>query len=283
VSSKNNQTLVRVLIVAISLLVFFAVSNSGRLTAMLAGTSYTPLDDFQKHRAEQLTNLFENGSFDFGYSYVEALGDGRGITAGRAGFTTATGDLLAVVKEYTRQKPDNTLTKFIPRLQELYQERSNDQEGLDGFFQDWKTAAQDPVFRKAQDAISDQYYYQPAVQYSNDLGLHSALARAAVYDTIIQHGGGDDPDGLLAILKRTHQSVGGTPKEGVDEKVWLDSFLTERQKTLTNPDDDKTRDVWRVSAGRCDVFRTIANRGNYDLQGVIVIDSGGYNTVLGIE
>ncbi len=282
-SRWNYQKSSKAFLLIFCLLVLLLVLNSKKLTAILAGTSYMPLDDFQKHRAEQLINLFENDSFDFEYSYVEALDDGRGITAGRAGFTTATGDLLAVVKEYTRQKPNNLLAKYIPRLQELHQERSDSLEGLNGLTQTWKTAAKDPIFRKAQDTISDQFYYQPSVKYSNELGLHTALARAVVYDTIIQHGGGDDPDGLPAILERTSQSVGGTPSEGVNEKVWLYSFLTERQATLTNPNDEKTREVWRDSVGRCDVFRTIANRGNYDLQGVIVIDSGGYNTVLGIE
>lgn len=282
-SRWNYQKSSKAFLLIFCLLVLLLIPNSKKLTAILAGTSYTPLDDFQKHRAEQLINLFENDSFDFEYAYVEALDDGRGITAGRAGFTTATGDLLAVVKEYTRQKPDNVLAKFIPRLQELRQERSDSQEGLDGLLQAWKMAAKDPIFRKTQDAIVDQFYYQPSVQYSNDLGLHTALARAAVYDTIIQHGGGNDPDGLPAILERTSQAVGGTPTEGVDEKVWLDSFLTQRRETLMNPNDDKTRDVWRESVGRCDVFRALAKRGNYDLKGAIVINSGGYNNVLGVE
>jgi hypothetical protein len=33
-----------------------------------------------------------------------------------------------------------------------------------------------------------------------------------------QHGDGDDPDGLPALLKRTEKAVGGTPKRGIDEK-----------------------------------------------------------------
>src|SRR5437870_4798044 len=55
----------------------------------------------QKRRAEQLTSLFENGRIELQYSYAEDLGDGRGITTGRAGFTTADGDALEVVTLYT--------------------------------------------------------------------------------------------------------------------------------------------------------------------------------------
>jgi chitosanase len=179
--------------------------------AVFEVTKADPLSNSQKTRAEQLTNLFENGSFDFAYDYLEYLGDGRGITAGRAGFTTATGDLLKLVKDYTAQKPDNELAKFIPRLWEIFQDKSDTQEGLEGFSQAWKTASQDPDFRRVQDEVVDELYYQPSVTYSNQLGLRTVLARAAIYDTIIQHGAGEDPDGLPAILERTQKATGGTP------------------------------------------------------------------------
>src|SRR5258706_11825843 len=71
----------------------------------------------QKRRAEQLTSLFENGTIEIQYGYAEALGDGRGITAGRAGFTTPTGDALEGVQLYTSQRPRNLLAPFLPELE----------------------------------------------------------------------------------------------------------------------------------------------------------------------
>ena len=260
--------------VALGLMVFLIAQVTCEVTKA------DPLSSLQKIRAEQLTNLFENGSFDFAYGYVESLGDGRGITAGRAGFTTATGDLLKVVKDYTAQKPDNDLAKFIPRLWKIFQERSDSEEGLEGFSKAWKTASKDPNFRRVQDEVVDKLYYQPSVQYSNQLGLRTTLARAAVYDTIIQHGGGDDPDGLPAILERTEQTVGGTPATGIDEKLWLDTFLSQRRETLAHAHDEKTREVWSESVGRCDVFRSLAEQGNYNLSGVITVNAGGFKDVL---
>src|SRR5438132_3036639 len=73
----------------------------------------------QKRRAEALTSLFENSTLTPQYDYIEALGDGRGYTAGRAGFTSATGDMLDVVKRYTRVVPGNPLGRFLPRLEVL--------------------------------------------------------------------------------------------------------------------------------------------------------------------
>src|SRR5690348_1229720 len=52
------------------------------------------LTSVQKARAEMLTSLFENGTPVTQYAFAQDIGDGRGITAGRAGFTTGTGDLL---------------------------------------------------------------------------------------------------------------------------------------------------------------------------------------------
>src|SRR5688572_10409507 len=42
----------------------------------------------QKRRAEAITSILENDTPKLQYAYAEALDDGRGITPGRAGFTT---------------------------------------------------------------------------------------------------------------------------------------------------------------------------------------------------
>ncbi len=247
---------------------------------MEASDASTPLTVAQKRRAEQLINLFENSSIDSRYDYVELLDDGRGITAGKVGFTTATGDLLVVVTEYTRRKPENSLVKFLPRLRELADEESDSIEGLNGFTKAWEIAARDAVFRTVQDDVTDRIYYQPAIRYARKLGLETALAQAALYDTIVQHGDGSDPDSLSAILERTQQAVGGTPASGVDEKTWFESFLKVRRENLAHAYDENTRAEWSQSVGRCDVFRMLAKQGNYNLSGVIMVDAGGFSDVL---
>lgn len=230
----------------------------------------------QKNRAFELTNLFENGSTAFHYDYIENLGDGRGYTAGRVGFTTATADLLEVVKKYTEIKPDNPLAAFLPTLETLAQNGSDNTENLADLPSAWKTAASDPVFRQAQDRVVEEMYYTPSVKHANQLGLNTALARAALYDTIIQHGDGYDPDSLGAILKRTEEAAGGTPSKGVDEAFWLTTFLQQRKQVLQHAHNENTRQVWRESAGRCDVFQELAERQNYSLTGHIEIDKGDY-------
>src|SRR5579862_8416717 len=51
------------------------------------------LTSAQRRRADQIISVFENDTIELQYGYTEELDDGRGLTAGRAGFTTATGDL----------------------------------------------------------------------------------------------------------------------------------------------------------------------------------------------
>jgi len=227
-----------------------------------------------KRRAEQLTSLFENSTTEIQYAYVEDIGDGRGFTAGRAGFTTATGDALEVIELYTMRVPSNPLAKYLPRLRVLAKSESGSVVGLDGFAAAWTSAANDPAFRKAQDDVEDRLYFVPAMKRADDLHLTTALARAEVYDAIIQHGEGDDPDGLPALLAKTAKNVAGTPATGVDEKKWLDAFFTVRRADLAHASDASTREAWAESVSRVDALRAIAKAGNYDLHGPIVVDSG---------
>ena len=234
----------------------------------------------QKRCAEQLISLFENGTINFQYGYAKRLGDGRGITFGCAGFTTATGDGFEVIKEYTARRPHNPLARYLPRLARLAAQASADVRGLQGFEQAVARAARDPIFRKVQDNVMNQLYYAPSVAYSNELGLKTPLARAVLYDTVVMHGDGDDPDGTAALPARTQEAVGGTPASGVDEATWLSAFLQTRKADLLNPFDSATQQVWAEAAGRVDVFEALAASGNYDLRSPIVVDTAGYEGVI---
>ncbi|MFH7027560.1 MAG: chitosanase [Heteroscytonema crispum UTEX LB 1556] len=234
----------------------------------------------QKRRAEQFTSIFENDTIELQYDYVEDIGDGRGFTCGRAGFTTATGDAVEVVQLYTNNKSDNPLAKYLPELKRLAKEESDDTSNLDGFENAWKKAAKDSAFRAAQDEVVDKLYYQPSAKRANDAGLKLALSRAALYDTIIQHGEGDDPDGLPALLKRTQKEAGGTPKTGVDEKQWLQAFLKVRRADLAHAYNEDTREEWAQSVDRCDALSAIAKSGNYDLNGPIHVKTPNHDATI---
>ncbi|HEY9721361.1 MAG TPA: chitosanase [Oscillatoriaceae cyanobacterium] len=223
----------------------------------------------QKLRAEHLTSLFENSTIDLQYAYTEALKDGRGITAGRAGFTSGTGDMLEVIQKYTAQVPNNPLARYLPRLNAINAAKHGKGSlvGLEGLQAAWHQAANDPKFRAAQDAVVDEQYYQPAMQTADQQGLKTPLARAVMYDTIIQHGGGDDPDGLPALVAATDKAMGGSPAQGVNEHAWVEKFLSVRHADLAHAHDPSTRKAWAESVDRVNALGAIAQSGNWNLQG----------------
>ncbi|GAC1351033.1 MAG: hypothetical protein NVS3B20_01590 [Polyangiales bacterium] len=229
----------------------------------------------QRRRADALISLFENGTPVIQYDYVEALGDGRGYTAGR-GFTTGTGDLLSVVKLFAARAPGNVLTKYLPRLTELAASSSDSITGLSDFPASWKDASMDAVFRKAQDDVVDRDVYFVAMKHCDEVGLKTALGRFVIYDTLFMHGDGADLDGTPALLKATNAAV-GLPKTGTDEKVWLRQFLKVRRADLSYAHDPATRSVWAQAVGRCDALSAIESTGNYTLSGPIVL-TGEYAT-----
>jgi chitosanase len=233
-----------------------------------------------KRRAAELTSLFENGTIELQYAYVEDLHDGRGYTAGRAGFTTATGDALEVVQRYTSRVSENPLARFLPRLRQLARAESGSTTGLSGFATAWQQAARDPAFRQAQDDVEDELYFAPAMTKSDALHLALPLSRAAVWDAIIQHGDGDDPDGLDALLARTRAAAHGTPATGVDEKTWLDAFFTVRRADLAHASDPDTRAAWAESVSRVDALRSVARAGDYALDGPVHVVSSDFDATI---
>lgn len=225
----------------------------------------------QRRRADQIISVFENDTPDLQYDYTEELEDGRGLTAGRAGFTTATGDLILVVQRYVARTPDSPLKQYLPRLEEAAKTEDGSMEGLEGLGDAWHEAAKDPDFCAAQDEVVEELYFRKAAQAANLLGVRSPLGQLYLYDAIIQHGNGEDPDGLPALIQRTTERAGGTPKSGIPEAKWLDLFLAERRATLAHAYAEETREVWAESVGRCDALQSLAQAGNYDLHGPIVI------------
>lgn len=228
------------------------------------------LSSAQKKRAEQITSVFENDDIRLRYDSCENIGDGRGFTAGRAGFTTGTCDAIDVIEKYGRKKPNNGLAKYLSELRRLCSRNSDSTSKLVGYCEQWKQAARDAEFRKAQDQVVDELYYKPAMKWANRIGVTTPLTLAFLYDTIIQHGEGTDPDGFPALIKRATQRAGGDPKSGVDEKrKWTPAFIEERRKTLAHAHNTDTRVEWAKSVDRADFFKELVRKGSWDLKGPI--------------
>jgi chitosanase len=238
------------------------------------------LSSGQRVRVDKLISQFENSTSKIQYCYVAALGDGRGYTVGRAGFTSATGDLLEVARLYTKRVPGNPLADLLPRLRELAREGSGSLEGLEALPDAWRSTCRDPRQRATQDAVVDKEYYRPAVRHAIRLKLHLPLSLAAIYDASIQHGDGPDPDGVPAMLRRAARRAGGTPASGVGEKRFVRAFLYVRRATLAHAHDPSTRRAWAASVGRVDAWKYLVRTGQWRLRSPIKVRTRLYHLTI---
>ncbi|RUM73500.1 MAG: hypothetical protein DSZ10_03140, partial [Sulfurovum sp.] len=218
----------------------------------------------QRLMADQIISVFENGTTELQYAYIEDIHDNRGYTAGVAGFTSGTGDMLVLIEKYTQIKPHNVLSKYIPelkRLDKIYaqndyepSEESANIENLKGLVGDWKIAAKDSVFRNLQDDIRSTLYFKPSLKIAHQYGIRYPLTLLCVYDAVVQHG----IDGVVDdILK--HIDV-PSPKEGGDEIAWLEAFNAQREYLISNFEDEE-KTYYRVHA-----LNDIIKQENYDLK-----------------
>lgn len=220
-------------------------------------------------RAKQLMSLFEHGTTDLtkGYSECYQLYDGRGYTCGIIGFTSGTGSVYEVTERYNEVVPNNLLS---PYLDELKDKDGDDVSGLDGFTSAWKQSVKDPKFIEVQDEIAYKNYYKFAADHAKKVGIQTSLGKAIFYDSLIQHGDGDDPDSFQALIERTSKKMNGTPKSGIDERTWIFAFLDVRRADLEHAYEESTREEWAESVDRVDSLKEIANSGNFDLNGPII-------------
>jgi chitosanase len=228
----------------------------------------------QKKVAEQLTSLWENDTTTLAYGYAEDIDDGRGITSGRAGFCTGTGDAIVVLSCYARVRPGNRLEKFLPALAKLEaafvrsggKENQGSRAGLDGWVAAWAAAADDPAFRACQDAVVDSVYYGIAMQHAAEKGFTAALTKAAIYDAQINMGDDNPRYGVRAIIARADAATGplGPAPSREDESRWLGHFLRARAQIMY--EDVKT---WRSNMYRVANYEKLRRTGNLELVGCI--------------
>ena len=213
------------------------------------------LDDPKtKEYALELVSSAENSTLNWRgeFGYLEDLGDGRGYTGGIVGFCSGTSDMLALVTEYARRKPGNTLARYLRALRTV--DGSDSHAGLDpGFPAAWKAAAADPVFQKTQEDERDRLYFDPAVALARADGLR-ALGQFAYYDAAVMHG----MDGLRGIRSAALVPA-TTPKQGGDETVWLGAFLDARVREMKS--EQAHSDTSRVDTAQ----RAFLDRSNLDL------------------
>ena len=209
---------------------------------------------------DQVVSVFENDTTEIQYGYIENLNDGRGYTAGRAGFTTANGDLVDVVSDYLKLNPESPFQSLLGALKDAAKNHSSSVERLSALPGMWKHAAQDSRFRKVQDEVVDSYYLDPARDRAESLHITSYLGILCLYDAAIQHGEGNDPDSLDSMIKKLRNDYS-------NEEELLRDFLKIRHYVLLHPHDSRTKAEWKKSVGRVRALKKLVQDENFSLKG----------------
>jgi len=229
------------------------------------------LNEKQRLVADQIISIFENGTTTIRYEYAEVnLGDEEhGITAGRLGFTSATGDMLDLLENYYNVAPLSNYIEELRRLNDLYAQNgymiSDDPEGsmnvtyLDGLIEDWYHEGSKPAFQNAQDKYLDRYYYNPALDEANKVGLVLPLSLLCLYDCAIQHG----VEGLRDII---HSVELPYPKTQQDEFIWIKQFNQNRIEVL------QSTSYWEDTLYRVETLNDLLDEKKYflDISKVVI-------------
>ncbi len=220
------------------------------------GNVSAAVTDTQRDTIYKLTSIFENSTTTLNYTYVENIGDGRGLTFGFAGFCSGTYDGTMFLKKYQALNPNNTLIKYIPafeRIDSLPHPNGlcSDTTGLTGFAADFSSCGNDPAFIQAQHNLVDELYWNPSQNAINQIGAQYAITAGQLYDSFINHG----ESGAWDIINQTNNAVGRITN-GTDEKVWLNKFLSIRYGILAA---DPT---WSEAVDRVKVYQKLLNTDN---------------------
>ncbi|WSV65666.1 chitosanase [Streptomyces sp. NBC_01013] len=226
------------------------------------GASGAGLDDpAKKDIAMRLVSSAENSTLDWKaqYGYIEDIRDGRGYTAGIIGFCSGTGDMLSVVRRYTKARPGNPLERFLPALRAV--KGTDAHTGLGRpFTEAWSRAAGDAAFRRAQDTERDRSYFDPAVRQAKKDGL-GTLGQFIYYDAYVMHGAGDTAGSVgFRTIRSQALDDDRTPTDGGEEGTYLDAFLDARVAAIRK--EPSHSDTSRVETAQ----RVFVHEGNFGLE-----------------
>jgi chitosanase len=245
-------------------------SPSAHPTTPRPGAARPALGHFTERQTmimDDITAAFEHSRAVPQYADISNLHDGCGYTAGWIGFCTATGDMLDLVKRYNTVRPGNALTTYTERLRRLAAAGTDRVDTLGtGFTADWRHAAADPAFRRAQLDIGHDLYLVPAIATAKREGVTTALGVEHLFDTALQSGpGAHDCAGMPQTVRRTNRVMGGNPAHGVGERRWLLAYNQIRTRQLLHPCEPGREVDWPDSVDRVAALGELIRAGNWRL------------------
>ncbi|MEM7800442.1 MAG: NBR1-Ig-like domain-containing protein [Chloroflexota bacterium] len=216
-----------------------------------------------------ITSVFESG----GNPAALQTDDSGIVSFGKHQATLQSGNLERVLRRYfalsssqlSRQLEQAYLGRVVAKDARLRHDSR--------FHQQLKESAREPQMVTAQEDIFATKFYDPSVKMAEQLGLKTPLGLAALYDNRIQGG-------VHEVVKRTRRTMGGAPKDGIDEGRWLETQFNTRRDWLFEIADRKDRQgdhisaTWlRRSVFRVDELQALLKAQNLHLRGRFKIRS----------
>lgn len=205
----------------------------------------------QKLTAKAILSIFETGTVTNvkGYSSVEVLEDGAGITYGIMCTTLMSGNLYLLTKAYVDANGafSKQFEPYLPQLKSTVYALSNNIALKELYHK----AGSDPVMQRTQDDFFERVYWAPAETEANRLKITTPLGMAVVFDGFIQ--------GSFKRIRDLTITVHGTVAD-IGEKTWIARYVETRRTWLRQYSALLATTVYRM-----DTFLALIRAENWDL------------------
>ncbi|KAJ2400571.1 hypothetical protein GGI23_001951, partial [Coemansia sp. RSA 2559] len=197
----------------LSVSVFSATIAMAFLGHAIADSSY--LGTCASNIVESLTSLLQNGKPSLNFGQCAKDSSSNGYSAGIINFSTGNGDAWQVVKLYMHSSGYGGEFDAYADVIDTYASKGSGSStsGLSGFCPAWEKAANSSnnnIFFECQDSVLSSNYFSPATTAANGLGIKFDVTKAAILDSAIMDGPGDDSSSLGGIMVAVANSINET-------------------------------------------------------------------------
>lgn len=220
------------------------------------------LTDAKIKRARQITNVFENSTTEFEYSYAEKLDDfsKRGVTVG-LGFVVRM-DLIQVLNFLSIIDKSHSLLHYIEHTRNAMKSSFYNrwQFPVKQFIKDWNELGGNTTAIRAQEFVYKDSSIQPALDICEKHKLTNFWSFVTVFDCCVMNGLETDEDtgvsGCEDIAALTSKTI------FTNEKGWVKNFNIIRSQVMEDSGDDE----WQKALNRPIYIREFADQywNDYD-------------------
>jgi chitosanase len=219
------------------------------------------INPISKKKIIETLNVVETSTREGNYAKISKFFDGPGkrqqITYGRSQLTEY-GFLPKLISRYEASSGlfSKEFTKYKDKIGGTHPSLVKDIVFLNLLTK----SANDPIMKRLQDEIFEVEYWMPALIFWKENGFVLPLSLLVIYDTAIHSGPAlNNPKTLFHRLRNRFKEP--IPKNGGDEKKWVESYVKVRHDWLIN---NSSEDLVR-SSYRTKCYLELIKNGNWDL------------------